>query len=133
MILTLLIAATASLAHPKDARPNFARPSRTVPSAFRGEWHNPAFGSIACGEMDSGSIRITARRFQSFESAGDVRAVTRVDANTVDIAIRLTHGGGTFGYTGRFQLSADQTRLTVSDPPLVGIAPRETTIYARCT
>jgi hypothetical protein len=103
-----------------------------VPPALLGEWHS-ADRPHACGEFDNGSIRLTKTRFETFESAGVIRAVRRVSAHIFDLSMRMTHNGGSFGYAGRFILSADQKALTVVDSPGGGNSMPISYNYARCT
>jgi hypothetical protein len=105
------------------AKPAYPQKTGYMPKEFRGEWH---MRQGPCGEFDNGSIAFTARRYRSFESVGRILRVIRIDADTIDVTMRVTHNGGTFGSNSRMQISADRKRL------IVGVEA-DPDFYHRCT
>jgi hypothetical protein len=111
------------IGHSAVAKSAYPVKTTYMPKEFRGKWD---LHEGPCGEFDNGSIAFTARTYYSFESVGRVYSVVRMDPDTVNVTMRVTHNGGNTGSETRMQLSADRKTL------IVGVQA-DPDIYHRCT
>jgi hypothetical protein len=81
----------------------------TVPDDFRGAW---ASSRTRCGTVHEGSLSITARRVDFYESRGSVLAVRLISPLEVELDLELTGEGESRRSVRRFVLSKDKSTLT---------------------